>query len=81
MKQKAVDIVYNSIPYDESQSSIVSEDSSSKLRHSEIRKMKKYQLETYCLENKIDDSGTVLELKKRLVDALRLHKSNKKTRT
>ena len=40
--------------------------------------MKKDQLKNYCLKNKIDHFGTVLELKRRLITALRLFQSDKK---
>ena len=41
--------------------------------------MKKDKLNIYCLKDKIDRSGTVLELKRRLMNALRLHQSDMKT--
>ena len=67
------------IQCDNSQYSLISEPSLSKITSTDIKKMKRErELVYYCRCNKIDNSSIVAELRKQLVTVLKAHHFDKK---
>ena len=79
LKNKNVEIINDSIEFDKTDSSVVSQSSlpkPKKLTLMEIRKMRKGQLIDYCVENGLDHSGLVPTLKNRITNAIKLNQGS-----